>query len=62
MSRYSLSSQVGGTVSFSTLDTMLVRLSTGGWIRGLSQGTALVSASSSNPAANINVAILVHSP
>ncbi|HUF30045.1 MAG TPA: hypothetical protein VMM77_05210 [Gemmatimonadaceae bacterium] len=58
----SASSQVGGTLIFSTLDTTLVRLSAGGWIRGLSQGTALVTASSTSPAASTDIAVLVYSP
>jgi hypothetical protein len=56
------SSPVAGTVAFSTTDTQLVALTSGGWIKGLQFGTALVTASSTSPAATQQFSVLVRAP
>lgn len=56
------SSPVAGTVAFSTMDTQLVGLAPGGWIKGLEFGTALVTASSTSPAASRQFSVLVRAP
>lgn len=53
----SASSPVAGVVTLSTADVALVRLGANGWIRGLSQGFAVVTAAS--PAAPATVWISV---
>jgi hypothetical protein len=51
-----------GAVSLATDDTELVRLSPGGWIVGLRQGTAIVTASSATHAVSLDLYVLVYSP
>jgi hypothetical protein len=58
----SASSPVAASVSFSTTTTDIVRLSSGGWIHGLRRGDAIVTASSTQPAATLDIYILVYGP
>jgi hypothetical protein len=51
-----------GPVTLATDDTELVRLSPGGWIVGLRQGTAIVTASSATHAVSLDIYVLVYSP
>ena len=53
---------LAGAVTLATDDTELVRLGTGGWIVGLRQGTAIVTASSATHAVSLDVYVLVDSP
>jgi len=55
----SASSPVSGVVTLTTNDVMLVRLGPGGWVRGLSQGSAvIIAASTAAPTAWISVQVL----
>ena len=56
------SSQVPGVVTFTTNDTQLIRLHANGWVRGLSFGSATVTASSASPLVTDDIDILVYSP
>jgi hypothetical protein len=56
------SSPVSGVVGFTTTNTDLLRISAGGWIHGLEVGSAVVTASSSQPAASVEISILVYGP
>ncbi|HSJ64678.1 MAG TPA: hypothetical protein VK922_12360 [Gemmatimonadaceae bacterium] len=56
------SSAIGGTVAFTTADTVIVRLLTDGWIRGRQAGFALVTAASASPAATETFGVVVTSP
>ena len=53
---------LSGTVVLDTDDTELVRLGPGGWIVGLRQGTAIVTASSATHAVSLDLYVLVYSP
>jgi hypothetical protein len=60
--RTTASSPVSGTVSLSTTSSEIVQLRPGGWIRGLIPGLAIVTASSTEPAASADIGVLVYSP
>jgi hypothetical protein len=51
---------VSGTVNFSTDDTQVISLGTGGWIRGLSRGLAGVTASSQQAAYPLSFGVFVY--
>jgi hypothetical protein len=53
-------SPVSGTVSFTTDDTYIVTLSDGGWIRGLSRGLAIITASSQQAASPVTFGVVVN--
>ena len=53
------SSAVPAVVTFTTNDTQLIRLNADGWVRGLSFGTATITATSASPAAIEDIDILV---
>jgi len=58
--RTTASAPVSGTVAFSTTNTDIVRLDPGGWIRGLSHGSATVTAASTSPAVSITFGVFVN--
>ncbi len=53
---------LAGAVTLATADTERVRLSPGGWSRGLRQGTAIVRASSATHAVSLDLYVLVYAP
>jgi hypothetical protein len=53
-------SPVAGTVSFTTDDTHLIAIRTGGWIRGLGRGLAVVTASSQEAVSPLTFGVFVN--
>jgi hypothetical protein len=56
------SSPVSGVVTLGTNDGELLRIHANGWIRGLHQGLAGVTASSTSPLAQRDFGVLIYSP